>query len=86
MGAWRNRLRQASRLATATSISAHGPTPGMGDRRKGTWAPRRLGGFNSQLCRSSSDPLGKSLLLSETQLFLPSNERVRPTAAKTFKF
>lgn len=40
-------------------------------QEKGHPVPTDLGAFNYQLCHYSSDPSGKSLLLSDTQLFLP---------------
>lgn len=54
-------------------LPASQPTdkPGTRDMGQGSWEPRDLGGLNSQLCFYSSDPLGKSLLLCETQPFLP---------------
>lgn len=56
MGAWRKRHRGASRLATATSISAHGPKPGMWGRRRGTCVSRDLGVQFPQLCHDSATP------------------------------
>lgn len=68
VGTWRNRYRQASRLATATSISAQIWDTGQEKEHLGA---RDLDGFNSHLCHYLSDTLGKSLLLFETQPFLP---------------
>lgn len=85
MGAWRNRLRQASRRATATHLGPRTPTWDAG-QEKGHLGAETPGWVQLPALCHSGDPLGRSLLLFETQLFLPSNERVRPRAAKTFKF